>query len=73
MEYYAEACKNPNFNEDELQLYRYFKEMFERYLSFAFKKDEDENIGEYTSDTYLSFERSVDRLLEKVSNEFKKT
>ena len=71
MEYYADACKNPNFNEDELQLYRYFKEVIERYLSFVFKKDDDEKIGEYTSDTYLSLEKSIDRLLEKLSVEYR--
>lgn len=71
MEHYADACKNPNFDEDELELYRYFKEIIDRYFSFVRKEHDDGLVGEYVSETYLGLERTVERLLEKVSNENK--
>ena len=74
MEYYADACKNSNLNEEEDQLYGYFKEIIERYLGFVFRGDDEDKIGNYVTDTYyLSLENSVDRLLEKVSKEYKKS
>ena len=69
MEYYAAAYKNPNFNEDEQQLYNYFRELIQRYLRVFFKNDEEKTDP---NDVFLRLEKGIDRLLEKVTSANKK-